>query len=59
MIEQMNKTVKEYYEKSRPAYCAKMGLVDEVAKMTDLESISSLSPIAAIRTRRRSARSTR
>jgi glutaconyl-CoA decarboxylase len=36
VIEQMNKTVKEYYDKSRPAYCAKMGLVDEVVKMTDL-----------------------
>ena len=36
VIEQMNKTVKEYYDKSRPAYCAKTGLVDEVVKMTDL-----------------------
>lgn len=36
VIESMNKTVKEYYEKSRPSYCAKMGLVDEVVKMTDI-----------------------
>jgi glutaconyl-CoA decarboxylase len=38
VIEQMNKLVKEYYEKSRPAYCAKAGLVDEVVKMTDLRT---------------------
>jgi glutaconyl-CoA decarboxylase subunit alpha len=36
VIEQMNKLVKEYYDKSRPAYCAKMGLVDEVVPMKDL-----------------------
>jgi glutaconyl-CoA decarboxylase len=36
VIEAMNKTVKEYYDKSRPAYCAKTGMVDEVVKMTDL-----------------------
>lgn len=36
VIEAMNKLVKEYVEKSRPAYCAKMGLVDEVVKMKDL-----------------------
>ncbi len=36
VIEAMNKTVKEYYDKSRPAYCAKYGLVDEVVNMTDL-----------------------
>ncbi|HPU28828.1 MAG TPA: carboxyl transferase domain-containing protein [Syntrophorhabdaceae bacterium] len=36
VIAGMNKLVKEYYEKSRPAYCAKMGLVDEVVKMSDL-----------------------
>jgi glutaconyl-CoA decarboxylase len=38
VIEQMNKLVKEYYEKSRPAYCAKAGLVDEVVKMADLRT---------------------
>ncbi|MCX8110012.1 MAG: hypothetical protein N3D15_02030 [Syntrophorhabdaceae bacterium] len=36
VIEAMNKIVKEYYDKSRPAYCAKMGLVDEIVKLTDL-----------------------
>jgi glutaconyl-CoA decarboxylase len=36
VIEQMNKTVKEYFDKSRPAYCAKKGLVDEVVAMKDL-----------------------
>jgi glutaconyl-CoA decarboxylase len=36
VIEQMNKLVKEYYEKSRPAYCAQKGLVDEVVPMKDL-----------------------
>ncbi|MDR2018471.1 MAG: glutaconyl-CoA decarboxylase subunit alpha [Syntrophobacterales bacterium] len=36
VIDQMNKLVKEYYDKSRPAYCAKMGLVDEVVKLSDL-----------------------
>ncbi|MBP8626730.1 MAG: hypothetical protein KBE27_07820 [Syntrophorhabdaceae bacterium] len=36
VIEAMNRIVKEYYDKSRPAYCAKMGLVDEVVKMTDI-----------------------
>lgn len=36
VIEAMNKIVKEYYDKSRPAYCAKMGLVDEIVKLADL-----------------------
>ncbi|HBE44755.1 MAG TPA: glutaconyl-CoA decarboxylase subunit alpha, partial [Deltaproteobacteria bacterium] len=36
VIKAMNKTVQEYYEKSRPSYCAKMGLVDEIVKMNDL-----------------------
>jgi len=36
VIEAMNKIVKEYYDKSRPAYCAKMGLVDEIVKLSDL-----------------------
>lgn len=36
VIEQMNKLVQEYLDKSRPAYCAKMGLVDEVVAMKDL-----------------------
>jgi glutaconyl-CoA decarboxylase subunit alpha len=36
VIEQMNKLVKEYYDKSRPAYCAQTGLIDEVVPMKDL-----------------------
>jgi glutaconyl-CoA decarboxylase len=36
VIEQMNKLVKAYYDNSRPAYCAKKGLVDEVVAMKDL-----------------------
>src|SRR5690606_2443293 len=30
VIDKMNALAKEYYNKSRPAYCAKMGLVDEI-----------------------------
>ncbi|MBN2403650.1 MAG: glutaconyl-CoA decarboxylase subunit alpha [Spirochaetes bacterium] len=33
IIEKMNQIAKEYYENSRPAYCAKYGLVDEVVPM--------------------------
>ena len=36
IIEEMNKLVKEYYENSRPIYCAQKGLVDEVARMTEI-----------------------
>ncbi len=36
VIKQMNKTVQEYVDKSRPSYCAKMGLVDEIVPMRDL-----------------------
>jgi glutaconyl-CoA decarboxylase len=36
IIEEMNKLVQEYYDNSRPIYCAQHGLVDEVAKMTDI-----------------------
>ncbi|HVN95186.1 MAG TPA: carboxyl transferase domain-containing protein [Syntrophorhabdaceae bacterium] len=36
VIEAMNKTVQEYVDKSRPAYCAKEGLVDEIVAMKDL-----------------------
>jgi glutaconyl-CoA decarboxylase len=32
----MNKLVQEYYDYSRPTYCAQHGLVDEVAKMTGI-----------------------
>jgi glutaconyl-CoA decarboxylase len=36
IIEEMNKLVKQYYDNSRPVYCAQHGLVDEVAKMTEI-----------------------
>ena len=36
IIAQMNKLVKSYYDNSRPSYCAKAGLVDEVVAMRDL-----------------------
>ncbi len=38
IIEEMNKLVKEYFDYSRPAYCAQHGLVDEVAKMTEIRN---------------------
>ena len=36
VIDQMNKLVKEYYDKSRPAYCARTGLVDEIVRLSDI-----------------------
>ncbi len=36
IIEAMNRLVRKYYETSRPEYCAKMGLVDEIVKLKDL-----------------------
>lgn len=36
IIDKMNELVKEYYEKSRPVYCAKMGFVDEVVRFEDI-----------------------
>ncbi|MCK4987612.1 MAG: glutaconyl-CoA decarboxylase subunit alpha [Desulfobacterales bacterium] len=36
IIEEMNKLVREYYDNSRPIYCAQHGLVDEIAKMTGI-----------------------
>ena len=33
VIESMNKLAKEYHDNSRPIYCAKYGLVDEVVQM--------------------------
>jgi len=32
----MNQQAKEYHDNSRPAYCAKYGMVDEVVKMSAL-----------------------
>ncbi len=36
VIEKMNQTVQHYYNMSRPSYCAKKGLVDEVVKLSEL-----------------------
>lgn len=36
VIEKANQMVKEYYDKSRPVYCAKRGFVDELISLTDL-----------------------
>lgn len=33
VIEQMNRLVREYHERSRPLYCAKNGLIDEVVPL--------------------------
>jgi glutaconyl-CoA decarboxylase len=35
-IAKMNDLIKLYHDKSRPAYCAKRGFVDEIVKMPDL-----------------------
>lgn len=35
-IDKMNKMIEEYTEKSRPAYCAKTGMVDEIVPLRDL-----------------------
>jgi glutaconyl-CoA decarboxylase len=35
-IDKMNALAREYYEKSRPAYCAKKGLVDEIVSLSDM-----------------------
>jgi glutaconyl-CoA decarboxylase subunit alpha len=36
VIDKMNQLAEEYYNKSRPVYCAKAGYVDEVVQYTDL-----------------------
>ena len=38
IIDKMNQMAKEYHDNSRPAYCAKQGMVDEIVKMKDLRS---------------------
>jgi glutaconyl-CoA decarboxylase len=32
----MNELIRDYHEKSRPGYCAKIGLVDEIVRMDEL-----------------------
>ncbi len=36
VIDKMNELARHYYEKSRPAYCAKMGFVDEIVSFADI-----------------------
>jgi glutaconyl-CoA decarboxylase len=36
VIDKMNALARDYHEKSRPAYCAKMGFVDEVVRFADI-----------------------
>lgn len=36
VIDKMNKMVQEYYDNSRPIYCAQKGFVDEVARMNEI-----------------------
>ncbi|MDR1048954.1 MAG: hypothetical protein LBL51_04285, partial [Synergistaceae bacterium] len=38
VIDKMNQLIDEYTEKAKPAFCAKMGLVDEVVRMSDMRS---------------------
>ncbi len=35
-IDKMNKLIKDYFDNSRPGFCATAGLVDEIVRMTDL-----------------------
>jgi glutaconyl-CoA decarboxylase len=36
VIDRMNALVQQYHEKSRPLYCAKMGLVDEIVSFANI-----------------------
>jgi glutaconyl-CoA decarboxylase len=36
VIDKMNTLAQEYYDKSRPVYCANRGFVDEVVSFTDI-----------------------
>ena len=36
VIEKMNKLAKDYHEKSRPLFCAKHGMIDEIVPISDL-----------------------
>ncbi len=38
VIEKMNEMVKQYYENSRPLYCARKGFVDETVSMTEIRN---------------------
>ena len=36
IVDKMNEMIQAYHDKSRPAYCAKKGFVDEIVSLTDL-----------------------
>ena len=36
IVDKMNEMIQAYHDKSRPAYCAKKGFVDEIVPLTDL-----------------------
>jgi len=36
ILDKMNQMIEDYQAKSRPAYCAKKGFVDEIVSLTDL-----------------------
>lgn len=36
IIDKMNEMVQQYYDYSRPLYCAQKGMVDEIARMTEI-----------------------
>ncbi|MBN1381114.1 MAG: glutaconyl-CoA decarboxylase subunit alpha [Deltaproteobacteria bacterium] len=38
IIDKMNQMAREYYDNSRPAFCAKYGLVDEIVPMTQIRN---------------------
>jgi glutaconyl-CoA decarboxylase len=38
IVERMNQMIQDYHDKSRPAYCAKTGFVDEIVSLTDMRS---------------------
>ena len=40
VIDKMNALAQQYYDQSRPIYCAKTGLVDEIVPMTQLREYS-------------------
>ena len=40
-IDKMNQLINEYTAKSRPAYCAKTGMVDEIVPLYDLRGYIS------------------
>ena len=38
VVDRMNRMIEDYHDKSRPAYCARMGFVDEIVRLTELRT---------------------